>query len=1055
MTLLPKTLDLGLLGLAVLLLGFRSDDIMQPTLSGSTARSLTLRDSAGEVNVSAQAPFVDHLEPLESRRYDLPLNEGQYVHLVVEQRGVDVALRLLDDRDQKLIEVDSPTGVTGDEVLHVVGDGRRTLTLEIVALDRGAGTYELRVDDLRDATAIDRTRVAAQDAFFRAKELAESGSADVLPQALEGYEEALEFARRVPDFKLMASSSYNSARIHQRRGEYPAALDRFQQAREAFEELGESWWTAVVLNRIGMVHYRMRDLKEALNSYSRALDVSRKLGDRPGEASSLNNIGNVHRSTGEFEQALQVYRQALELWIEEDLATDQATVLSSIGECLTYLDQIPEAQDALHEALSLSRSSGAEGLEALILNGLARAHYRQGEPQRSLKYLERALEISRRRKSAWAISLSLLRLGNVYLRLDRPEEGRGRFQEALELFRKQEDELGQAMAIANLARIEAAAGRYDQSLPLFDRALDVFRTAADHSSEASTLYASAKALRDCDQLEHARHRARGAIESVELLRSESKSLELRSSYFASRQNYYDLYIDILMDLSQREPDAHHELRALEASERRRARGLLDSLAEAANKIQLGADPALLAEKERLQRELNRIDNERIQLERSGFDSQEVESARKHERQLLTQYAELQGRIRRSSPRYASLIHPEPLTAEAIRDQVPDETSMLLVYEFGEERCFLWSITSEGIESFILPDRSRIEALVRKVYAAWRKRTSWNDGLAARYAREISDRLLAPVAKHLSRRRLIVVGEGIFSFIPFSALPDPRSDLDERLVPLIEHHEIQRLPSASVLATLRLETSGRTPPQGLVAVLADPVFSRNDPRVKAVGSNPGDNSEFSAASTPSPLERSAEDLGISDFERLQHSRIEAANIMALVPPEKGFQALDFEASRHTALSGRLRNYRMIHVATHGFLNTEHAELSGIVLSRVSERGEPVNGFLRVHEIYDMDLAADLVTLSACKTGLGEQIRGEGLVGLVQAFLYAGSSRVIVSLWNVSDRATAELMSRLYRGMLDRGLGPAAALREAQLSMLHDEFWGSPADWAGFIVYGDWG
>ncbi len=1050
---LRKALSLGFAVLSVAALGpgARGEELMRQPPSD---RDLTLRDATGEVSVSPRAPFVDRLEPGESRRYRMPLNDGQYIHLAVEQRDLDVALRLFDELGEELIEVDTPVGATGEEVLHAVGGSQDTFILEIAAVGRAAGSYELEVLALRAATETDRMRVAAQNAFFAAKALAKGG-ADALPQAQQKYREALEQAERVPDPRLAASSLYNLAQIHQRGGDYRTALDCFQRARATFESSGDRLWVAHALSRIGSVHFRLRQTAEALDAYSRALDISRQLGDRRSEASALNNIGNVHRSVGELEQALHIYREALELWNAEDDTRYQATVLSNIGEVLIYLDQVAEALDVLDDALALSRGSGSQDLEALVLNSQARAHYRRQKPQPALECLEGALEIVRQRGSVRGISLSQLRLGNVYLRLERPEDARRSFEEALELFESLGDRLGQAMANANLGRIESGAGRYGAALSLFDRALEELRAIGDRSSEASTLFASAKALRGDGRLEEARQRARAAVEAVELLRSDSKSLELRSSYFASRQEYYDLYVDVLMDLAECEPEAGHDLRALEVSERRRARGLLDSLAEAATEVQLGADPALLAEKERLQRELNRVDNERIQLERSSTEEQGIEAARRRQRALLARYAELQGRIRRSSPRYAALIHPEPLTAEAIHRQLPDEETVVLVYGFGGERCFLWSITSEGIRSFVLPDRQQIEELGRKLHFSWSRNASWAERKAEVYARQLSELLLGEVAQDLGHRRLVVVGAGIFSFIPFAALPDPRSDPDEAPVPMIEHHEVLRLPSASVLVALRQQRAERTPPPGLVAVLADPVFSRSDPRVEGASAKVAQGDpDPSEAATRSPLERSASDLGVVEFERLPHSRVEATNIIALVPPEKGFQALGFEASRETVLSGRLRDYRLVHLASHGLLNAEHAELSGIVLSQVSPQGEPVNGFLRVHEIYDLDLAADLVTLSACKTGLGEQIRGEGLVGLAQAFLYAGASRVAVSLWNVSDAATAELMSRLYRGILERGLAPAAALREAQLSMLRETRWQSPKDWAGFVIYGDW-
>ena len=148
------------------------------------------------------------------------------------------------------------------------------------------------------------------------------------------------------------------------------------------------------------------------------------------------------------------------------------------------------------------------------------------------------------------------------------------------------------------------------------------------------------------------------------------------------------------------------------------------------------------------------------------------------------------------------------------------------------------------------------------------------------------------------------------------------------------------------------------------------------------------------------------------------------------------------------------YRIVHFATHGLINNQHAELSGIVLSLVDERGQPQNGFLRIYDIYNMNLKADLVVLSACQTALGKDIKGEGLVGLTRAFMYAGATRVVASLWQADDRGTAALMNRFYEGMLAQRQSPAAALRNAQLSMWKDKRWRHPRYWAAFTLQGEW-
>jgi CHAT domain-containing protein len=167
-----------------------------------------------------------------------------------------------------------------------------------------------------------------------------------------------------------------------------------------------------------------------------------------------------------------------------------------------------------------------------------------------------------------------------------------------------------------------------------------------------------------------------------------------------------------------------------------------------------------------------------------------------------------------------------------------------------------------------------------------------------------------------------------------------------------------------------------------------------------------------------------------------------------------EALDFKANRVTATSSELSQYRIVHIATHGLLNSEHPELSGIVLSLVDEQGRPQDGFLRLHEIYNLNLPAELVVLSACRTALGKEIKGEGLVGLTRGFMYAGAARVMASLWKVQDDATAELMKRFYRGVLKDGMRPAAALRAAQVEMWKSKQWRSPYYWAAFVLQGEW-
>ena len=198
---------------------------------------------------------------------------------------------------------------------------------------------------------------------------------------------------------------------------------------------------------------------------------------------------------------------------------------------------------------------------------------------------------------------------------------------------------------------------------------------------------------------------------------------------------------------------------------------------------------------------------------------------------------------------------------------------------------------------------------------------------------------------------------------------------------------------------------------------------------------------------------AADPGPQELPRLPASRLEAQAIGALLPGQ-ALLALDFDASRSKVLAMDLSRSAILHFATHGRIDSRIPRLSGLMLSRVDPQGRPREGFLSLGDVYNLHLSARLAVLSGCGTALGREVRGEGLTGLTRAFLYAGAERVVASLWNVRDRATAELMKTFYRLLLQERVPPAAALRQAQLSLRRDRRWRDPFYWAPFVIQGDW-
>jgi CHAT domain-containing protein len=534
------------------------------------------------------------------------------------------------------------------------------------------------------------------------------------------------------------------------------------------------------------------------------------------------------------------------------------------------------------------------------------------------------------------------------------------------------------------------------------------------------------------------------------------SPEVRSSFRATALAYYNNYIQLLVERNQSE-------QALNVLERSRARSLLETLAAAHVDIRKGVSPNLLEKERALQAEIEFKTNSRVQVLAGKHAEEQAVSIEQEIKELLRQYQEVEDQIRVSSPAYAALTQPRPLSAKEIQQKVLDPSSLLLEYALGEERSFVFAVGPASLAVYELPKRDDLEAAARPVHdlLAARSRAPKGESAAQRArrlqdadvrypeaAQRLSRMILGPVAPLLQGKRLLIVRDGILEYVPFAALPSPVEDA--RLAPLIVDHEIVNLPSASVLQVLRQQEAGRPKAEKAIAVLADPVFQANDSRIK----NPG----MLAEPSDPDLLRSGSEVGALDgqlnFPRLLFSRKEAEAILKEAPPKGALKALDFNASLATASGTKLSQYRIVHFATHGLLNSLHPELSGLVLSLVDEHGRSQPGFLSLETIYNMTLPVDLVVLSACETGLGKEIQGEGLLGITRGFMYAGASRVVASLWNVNDAATAQLMAKFYNGIFKDHLQPAAALRRAQVEMWKHTRWSLPYYWAGFVIQGEW-
>jgi CHAT domain-containing protein/Tfp pilus assembly protein PilF len=845
-----------------------------------------------------------------------------------------------------------------------------------------------------------------------------------------------------------------------------------------------------ILNSLGNAHREMSQYDKAIESYEQSILIARQVEDRQGEAAAVSNVASVYRYLGNYEKAIESFEQGLQLARELKNRVFEANGLSNLGIVYTILNRYDRALEYYEQSLAIRREIKDRTGEGISLNNIAIVYRELGQPEKAIEYYEQALSIAREVKRRVGEGNTLTNLGNVNRDLHRYEKAIEYYEQALGIAREIKNRQGEGELLNNLGLAYNGLKRNDKAVEYSEQALAIAREVKDRSEEADALSSLARAERDRGDLTRARKIIEECLHITESLRSEIFDQQSRATYFASVRGYSQFYVDLLMRFHDVHQTGGFEIEALEANERARAHGLLELLTEAGANIREGVDGALLVRERELAGQLNAKANAQVQLLSKPHTLEQANAIKEEVSQLENDYERAQDAIRKASPHYATLAQPQPLKLKEIQQQLDSDT-MLLEYSLGEERSYLWAVSKDSLTSYELPKAEAINKNARQVYELLtarsvsqpgepalqrQKRLKQAEANLSTAAWQLSQTILAPVAAQLGNKRLIVVVDGMLQYIPFAMLPEP-SVVSSQLSaakndgprttdngqPLIVKHEVVNLPSASTLAIQRAELAQRQPAPKLLAVIADPVFDRTDPRVSASAdrsseAQPQKLSFNDARSIEHLAENAGDKSGVATrtmvIPRLPFTRQEANQLVALAPKGSSFEAIDFQASRATALDPALSQYRYVHIATHGLLDTERPGLSALVFSMVDPQGKPQNGFLRANDIYNLKLPAELVVLSACQTGLGKEIKGEGLVGLTRGFMYAGAARVVVSLWNVNDKATADLMTKFYEKILKQGQTPAAALRAAQVEMWKQKQWQSPYYWAAFTMQGEW-
>ena len=979
-----------------------------------------------------ESPAERTLKKDEKHVYQIRLEKNRFIQVRVEEIGVGLYLSAFDPDGNLILKSESRNRIFGLEAVSVIAAQAGVYRFEVVPIRTaliGEGKYRIALAALRDAVEQDKELLETERYFMAAMRLADDGTFKSRRESLSNYAAAAAGFQRQHDLERTGAALFQLAHTQSVLGEKRAALENFEKSLKLFRELKDPHHEAVTLRFIGDSHNRAGDREKAIDFLLQSVEIARKIGNTDSEAAGLQHLADVYSQLGETETAIRLYQQALALREanEGQGINSGYFLLNRIGDLYGKQKNWQLALDFYLRAVEANKKSGGVGFHLNSLWRVGAMYVQLGNPNKALVLLNEGRKREENIRNPQRLGSVLLGLGDAYFALGEKQKALGHFRESAAAFQSISNATGEAFAHFSAARVELDSGNLD---------------AAQKEIETT-------------------------LELVESLRSRLNNLDFRVSYFATAEDYHDFYMELLWRQHAKSPRGGFDRKAWAATELARARTLAEMLLESKVDIRQGVAPDLLLRERDLQTLLNEKADLHLQLtsEANLADAAEMTLISGEIQNLIGQLADTRTKIRQASPRYAEMVQPNAPNLPDVQNGL-DANTVILEYKLGAQRSFLWLVGNDSLEQFQLPPGAEIQSLARRFYEqiSSRKPEAQSDG--ASLSEKLSAILLGPVTEKIKNKRLVVIADGALQLVPFASLtiPDSKFQIPNSTTRmeqkqseiwnlksgisnnqfLIETNEIINLPSASILPLLRDNLPVRGGKRKTLALFADAVFTSDDTRLPSRNTAAAGQVEIKFNQPDSRLRLS----------RLPFSRREANAIMAISPPAESFAALDFAANRETVLKTDLSQFRIVHFATHGWLDSERPQLSGIVLSLVNERGERREGFLRLHEIYNLNLSADLVVLSACQTGLGKTIGNEGVIGLARGFMYAGSSRVISSLWNVDDAATSELMRVFYQKLLREKLSPAAALRAAQIALFKQRRWQSPYFWAAFSIQGEW-
>lgn len=969
---------------------------------------------------------------------------------------------------------------------------------ERVEIARSRGRLQELSGELRDVVGVDPTHAAAHYGLGHLYQL--QGDPE---QALSHLDQALR----------LRPESWEAHRakflVYYNSDKFTDALEILRTMLGRAESSGDLEWEARIRGLMGSIYKDLSDYDLALEHSNHALRIARRIGFREAEQAYLANVGVVYSNTGRYAEALEVYGQALSIARALGDRLSEGRMIGLIGNVHLEAADYSQAIDDYSQAAAIAAELGDRASEATQLATLSSIHVELGDYHRALEKLQTALRIVREIKNLGLEAAFLQIRGSLYEKQGQAQNALADYSTALTTAEGIGDKIQQAAALDHIGGVQSAAGDYVGALASLERALKISREIKSLPVEGKVLnhlgkvqlglknYARAReahqkaldiaaqtlmpelawqahagmaaALTAQGELAAARGHYREAVEAIDGTRGKLEMSEDKAGFFQGKVEVYKSLIDLLIRSSEGEPSKGYEQEAFYYAERARARAFLDMMAEGRVSAEHDVAPTLLARRQQIQARISQLQSQLLEQHAEAHpDSSKIKPLEEKLIAADEEYQDWRRAVRRRHPRYADLRYPDPIRLEGAQRLLDAET-VLLEYSFGEEASYLFALSRDGYLVARLPEAALIYTRVKRLREAIARpnRVAFSNYLVE--ARWLFKELILPAERLLAgRRNLIIAPDGLAHYLPFEVLlkPDDAGTMPEhpqRLPYLVRDYAISYVPSASVLAGLDQYRDHTPRPRKAFVAFADPVY--------------GERREMEPDGAGLALRSALGGGARLKLDRLKQSGAEVQRIAGLFPPSEVAVFLGGQASESNVKAhDRLAQFRIVHFAVHGLLNEQRPQFSALVLSlpradgaaggrqggrparggQTPEAPSPTelkeDGLLQVYEIFNLRMSADMVILSACETGLGKEVKGEGLVGMTRAFLYAGSQSVVASLWKTSDLATEELMVRFYRHLRGDSPGRAEALRRARLELIGGGQFSHPYFWSPFILVG---